>query len=314
MNLTLHYYHIDEFMITFKELTVADKGIVTTYTIPSKRMNCDLSFSNLMSWKFLYGTEYAIIDNFLVIRFRSDGKLLYMMPVGTGNIKAVINQMIDDAHAQNEPFRMGGISIRYEDELDEEIHHRLVYTYNRDYFDYIYLRSDLAELKGKKYQPKRNHVNKFKNSYPNWEYKSATPTLIEDCLEMERRWCIANGCDEHEELGNERHSLIWAMHHAEDVGLGGGILYVDGKIVAFTFGAPINHSTFGVHFEKADVDYDGAYTVINQEFVKRIPEEYTYINREEDLGIPGLRKAKLSYKPNILLEKGIATLKDETTK
>jgi len=299
-------------MIEFKELTVDDKEIITSFTFPNNRMNCDLSFSNLLSWRFLYETKYAIVDNFLVLRFRDNGKLSYIMPVGKGDMTSTLNKIIDDAHSQGDPFRMMGVNVHMENELEAEMQNRFVFKSDRNYSDYIYLRTDLAELKGKKLQSKRNHINKFKKTYTDWEYKEATPALIQDCLEMEREWCIVNGCDDNEALGNERRSLVWAMHHAEELGLIGGILYVDKKNVAFTFGAPINHNTFGVHFEKADANIDGAYTMINQEFAKHIPEQYIYVNREEDLGIPGLRKAKLSYKPAILLEKGIATLKDET--
>ena len=110
-------------------------------------------------------------------------------------------------------------------------------------------------------------------------------------------------------MSDERRSLTYALHHAEELDLTGGAIRVEGKIVAFSFGAPINHDTFGVHVEKADVSYEGAYTVINQEFSAHLPEQYTYVNREEDLGIPGLRQAKLSYQPAILLEKGAAIKK-----
>lgn len=99
-----------------------------------------------------------------------------------------------------------------------------------------------------------------------------------------------NNCDQQEGTGNERRALIYALHNFEALGLTGGILHVNGKIVAFTFGMPINHETFGVHVEKADTSIDGAYAMINYEFANRIPEQYIYINREEDLGIEGLRK------------------------
>ena len=108
--------------------------------------------------------------------------------------------------------------------------------------------------------------------------------------------------------------MTYALNHFDELGLIGGALLVDGKVIAFTFGAPINHDTFGVHVEKADVDYEGAYTVINQEFASRLPEQFTYVNREEDLGIPGLRKAKLSYNPVILLEKNAAIKKTQNNK
>ena len=127
--------------------------------------------------------------------------------------------------------------------------------------------------------------------------------------DLEAEWCKVNNCDQQEGTGNERRALVYALHNFEVLGLTGGILRVNGKIVAFTFGMPINHETFGVHVEKADTTIDGAYAMINYEFANRIPEQYIYINREEDLGIEGLRKAKLSYQPVTILEKYMACLK-----
>lgn len=189
---------------------------------------------------------------------------------------------------------------------------KLFYIPERDYFDYIYLREDLATLRGKKYQSKRNHINNFKKQY-SYEYVPITPDIVPQCLKLECKWYKANnGDNDEEELNDERRSLTYALHHFDSLSLIGGALRVDNEIIAFSFGAPINHNTFGVHVEKADVNFDGAYTVINQEFASHLPEQYTYVNREEDLGIPGLRQAKLSYQPTILLEKSAAIKKQLT--
>ena len=117
---------------------------------------------------------------------------------------------------------------------------------------------------------------------------------------------MQNNCQENEALQDERQSLAYALLHFDQLGLTGGAIWIDEQIVAFSFGMPINHNTFGVHVEKANTSFDGIYAVINQQFASHIPEQYVYVNREEDLGIPGLRKAKLSYYPAILLEKNAA--------
>ncbi len=295
-------------MIDFKDITLADKDLITSYTMNSSRRNCDLSFSNLCSWRFLYNTKFAIVDNFLVFKFWAEDKLAYMMPVGTGNPKDVLQKLINDATEENQPFCILGVCTGMRNELEDTMPEQFQFTADRDYADYIYLRSDLATLKGKKFQAKRNHINRFRNSYPNYEYTPITLDRIKECMELEAEWCKVNNCDQQEGTGNERRALIYALHNFEALGLTGGILHVDGKIVAFTFGMPINKDTFGVHVEKADTSIDGAYAMINYEFSSRIPEQYTYINREEDLGIEGLRKAKLSYQPTIILEKYMACL------
>ena len=268
-------------MIAFRDITIQDKDTITAYTMNSCRRNCDLSFSNLCSWRFLYHTKFAIINNFLVFKFWAGDELAYMMPVGEGNLEEVLNELIEDARQEGEPFCMLGVCSCMREDLEAIMPGQFGFTVDRDYADYIYLRSDLATLKGKKFQSKRNHINKFRNTYPDYEYSPITKDRIQECLELEAKWCKANDCDQQEGTGNERRALIYALNHFEELGLTGGILHVNGQIVAFTFGMPINKETFGVHVEKADTSIDGAYAMINYEFANHIPEQYIYINREE---------------------------------
>lgn len=297
-------------MITFRDLTLQDRDLITKYTLNSGRRNCDLSFSNLCSWRFLYNTKFAIADDFLILKFWADNELSYMMPIGKGDLKGIIEKIIEDAKEEKQAFHMLGLTPNMVKDLEESMPGKFIFEANRDYADYIYLRSGLTTLTGKKYQPKRNHINKFKKEYT-YDYMPITSDRIEECLKMEAEWCRVNNCDQQEGTGNERQAIIYSLNHFEELGLTGGILHANGKIVAFTFGMPISQDTFGVHVEKADTTIDGAYATINYEFANRIPEQYTYINREEDLGIEGLRKAKLSYQPVIILEKSMACLKEE---
>lgn len=296
-------------MIPFKDITLEDRELIQSFTLNSQRRNCDLSFANLWSWLFLYQTKFAVMDGFLLLRFYAGEELAYMMPIGTGDVQPIIEALIEDAAQQGGKFRMLGVCVGMKADLDLAMPGRFVFTEDRDYFDYIYMRSDLATLKGKKYQSKRNHINKFKNQYPNYEYKELTPELVPECLKLEEEWCRANNCDEQVALGAERASMISALLNMEALGLTGGVLHVDGKIAAFTYGTPINHETWDVCVEKADTEIEGSYTMINNEYANHIAEQYIYINREEDLGLEGLRKAKLSYHPAVLLEKCMAELR-----
>ena len=207
-------------------------------------------------------------------------------------------------------LRMLGVCVGMKADIEAAMPGRFTFTEDRDYFDYIYLRTDLATLKGKKFQAKRNHINKFKKQYPDYEYKPLTPDLVPECLKLEEEWCRANNCEEQLALGAERKSMTYALNHMEALGLTGGVLHVNGKIAAFTYGAPINHETWDTCVEKADTGIEGSYAMINYEYANHIDEQYIYVNREEDLGLEGLRKAKLSYQPVILLEKCIAELND----
>ncbi len=296
-------------MIEFKDITVEDKDTITSFTMNSCRRNCDLSFSNLCSWRFMYNTKFAVIDNFLVFKFWLHGRVSYMMPVGQGDPeKELIEKLIEDSKLEGEPLQLMGVCQGMKKRLNDILPGKFEFTTNRDYSDYIYLRSDLATLTGKKFQSKRNHINRFKKEYT-YKYVPITPDRVQECLYLEAEWCKANDCDKQDGTGNERQAIVFALEHFEELGLSGGILYANDKIVAFTFGMPINKETFGVHVEKADTTVDGAYAMINFEFANHIPETFTYINREEDLGIEGLRKAKLSYQPETILEKFVAHYK-----
>lgn len=292
-------------MIEFKPIQVEDKKVITSFTFPSEYKNCDFSFANMCSWRFYYGSEYAVVDGFLVIRFwiEDSKRIAYMFPVGKGNVANVIDRMEEDSTANGHPLCILGVTPDSKATLEKYLPGDFLYIPERDYFDYIYLREDLSTLKGKKFQAKRNHINKFKNRYP-YQYLPLSDELIPKCLELETKWYKANRTEEDaEDLRHEKTSLTFALEHFKELGILGGAITVDSQIVAFTYGSPINHNTFGVHVEKADINFEGAFSLINQEFASHIPEQYIYINREEDLGIPGLRQAKLSYNPTILLDK-----------
>ena len=297
-------------MLTFKKITIEDKDAITAYTHASSLYNCDFAFTNMCSWQFLYDSEYAISDDFLFIRFYIEDKdhkrLAYMFPVGNGNLKRAMDILGKDAEEMGRPLLILGITPESKDKIETLSPGHFTYIQERDYFDYIYLREDLTTLKGKKLQSKRNHINKFKSCYE-YTYLPITPDIVPQCMEVETIWCKANlNENDKENLSHERRSMEFAMKHFDKLELMGGAIVVDGKIIAFTYGSPINNKTFGVHVEKADVGYEGIFSIINQEFASRIPQQYIYINREEDLGLSGLRKSKLSYNPVLLLEKNTA--------
>lgn len=293
-------------MIEFRKISLDSREVIQGLTLRSEKRNCDFSFANLCSWSFLYQTGYAICDNSLILRFYLSGKPVYMVLLGEGDMASVIRVMYEDACRLGEELRILGVSSRMKDKLETCFPGCFIFKNDRDYADYIYLREELATLRGKKFQPKRNHLNRFYKSYPQYEYKDLTEDLIPECLRLEEKWCRANGCAEEADLRSERQSMHYALNHLKELDIKGGVLLVGGQIVAFTYGAAINYDTWDVCVEKADTEVEGSYAMINYEYVNHLPETYVYINREEDLGIDGLRKAKLSYQPHFLLEKYMA--------
>lgn len=297
-------------MIPFKDISIFDKSAVLHYTVKSNRRNCDLSFSNLCSWSFYYRTQFAVWKDFLIFKFWANDELAYMMPVGDGDLKSIIREMVQDARQEKQPFRLLGVCADMREKLESVYHNDFDFVYDRDYDDYVYLHSDLATLAGKKFQPKRNFVNRFKKNNE-YEYCDLQTSDVAECLALEEQWFKANDGSSNESTIHERKALTFALQHFEALGLFGGVLRVKGRIVAFTFGMPINHDTFGVHVEKADTSVEGSYAMINYEFANHIPDQYIYMNREEDLGKEGLRKAKLSYHPALMLKKYMARLKEQ---
>ncbi|MDR3309622.1 MAG: phosphatidylglycerol lysyltransferase domain-containing protein [Tannerella sp.] len=301
--------------MNFRPISIQDKDVITAFTHKSDFNNCDFAFANMCSWSFFYDSEFAVADNFLFIRFYIEEKghrhLAYMIPLSDGNgdgnaasdLHHAIEMLEQDAETMGFTPLILGLSYEKKEELNALFPAKFTFMADRDYFDYLYLRADLATLRGKKFQPKRNHINKFRKLYP-YEYHPVTPALVPQCLEVERIWWKANMDDKDvEDLSHEQLSMTFALNHFEELGLTGGAITVYGKLVAFTYGSPVNDTVFGVHVEKADVFYEGIFSVINMEFASRVPEQYIYINREEDLGLPGLRQSKLSYNPTIILEK-----------
>lgn len=291
-------------MIEFKPITPADGELLTSFIFPSGRRDGNLSVASMCCWQFLNCSSFALIDGQLVIRFCfPDRQTVYTLP--GGEQKYIIGKLAQLAREEELPLYLYGIIPEMQPLLDREFPEAFEYREKREHFDYLYLRTDLANLQGKNYQPKRNHVNKFKKSY-DYRFTPMTVEMVTDCKKMYDRWCEERRCGEDENLDDERQALIYGMDHFRPLHLTGGVLWVEGEVIAFTFGAPVNYDTFCIHAEKALSHYDGAYNVINKEFAAFLPESYIYLNREEDLGLPGLRKAKQSYRPVKLLEKGIA--------
>lgn len=291
-------------MIDFKPITIADKPLIESYTLHSSIRNCDLSFANMYCWQPTFQSSWAIIDGYLVIRFLIDGgeKLGYMQPIGRdGNppLSKIIPELAKDAHAHGNRLRIIGLATESLDEFNRDD----FALYNDPNFeDYIYHRESLASLSGKRLQPKRNHVNQFLKRYHNYQYCELTPSIFEECRTLDCKWRAAHGdiCDD---LNPEREAMLRAFDNFEELGFRGGALYVDDKLVAFTYGSPINSDTFCTHIEKGDTEVVGCYAMINKLFTESLPQHFKYVNREEDLGIEGLRRAKLSYYPAHKLEK-----------
>ena len=294
-------------MINFQPVTIDDRSTIQAFFDKSRYRNCDFSFSNIFNWSHYYNTTFAVHSGFLFFHFHPrGGNSGYLFPLGEGNLQIAIEIMDEDAKERKNDFFIYGVTNEMFQEIEILFPEKFLFTRSRSWYEYLYSSEDLIHLIGKKFQAKRNHINKFKRTYE-WEYLPITRKIIPDCLALYDHWCKENGgCNSEESLIEERIATQKAFENYEKLGLTGGALRVNGKIQAYSYGQPLTKDTFGVHAEKSLYEIDGGFTMINQQFAEHNCAGYTYINREEDLGIESLRKAKMSYQPAILLEKGYA--------
>ncbi|MFV0600066.1 MAG: DUF2156 domain-containing protein [Bacteroidales bacterium] len=303
-------------MLNFKRITPEDKEIFDSFYKYKDVKNCETAFANLCAYGFALNGEYAIIDNTLVTRvhFELNKVICYHCPIGAGDKVAIIKELINDAKEKGFTMKM---MIDCHDLFRENFCSQFTCEKKREYFDYVYLRESLATLSGKKLQAKRNHVNKFMKTY-NYKYSEIDSSNIRICIDFSKRWLNykikTNSEPDIEGYESEIKVLEYFAENFDSLGLIGAGLFVEDDLVAFTIGSKVNNETFCTHIEKANSeDYEGVYAMINKEFAMHLPAEFIYINREEDLGLEGLRKAKLSYNPIELITKTVATLIQDGT-
>lgn len=295
--------------VNFHEITLNDKQWMDRHFAADNRNACEYSFANNYMWRNVYQVEVAEICGCLVIRFRQEDGYCYSYPAGEGDKKAAIEQLLLLCADKKQKLMLSPLSEADKKQLSDWFPERFLIEPDRDSFDYIYAREKLASLAGKKLHGKRNHIARFKDGGV-WSYEPMTEENTDECRAMTYSWIKMRSEKWSEEMEQEVMVLHEAFDHREELGLVGGVLRREGEIVAFTMGEPLNDETFVVHFEKAYPDMQGAYPMINQQFVQNACEGYTYVNREEDTGDLGLRKAKLSYYPEILLKKYVAAESD----
>ena len=239
-------------MLIFRPLSLDDKALIQQYTLVCDYKNCDLSFANLYGWRTHYGTEVAVYKGFLLLRFHTHHHQAYMMPLGSGDLGEVIEVMIADAHMLNRPFLLLSVNRPMVDELEAIMPDRFCFTTNRDFSDYIYLRSDLEQLTGKRMQAKRNHVNRFKRDYPNSVYRPLCAEMIDECLALDSVWIDSRMSVENENMQAEREAMEHVLTHIDALEVIGGALFVEDKMVAFCYGGAINHDTVDICVEVAE--------------------------------------------------------------
>jgi len=282
----------------------------------------DSSVANMYLLQKKYNTQFKIKKNVL-LRYYTGGEnrtgyafpLFLKSPDLPANfeekLKHALELIFEDAAEEKREARFCLITQEQKNQIDSCLdryfsNRRVSWKTNRDDCDYLYLQKNLSELSGSNYQKKRNHISRFNRTYgTDWEFKYYPQNDIkEDILAVSETWFHEKDGSNNHDLCLELESIKAALENHELFKLRGGVLYIHGKPAAMTLASPISDTVLDVIYEKSIFEYekDGSYAVINQQFAKRC-DSFLYFNREEDMGIEGLRKAKLSYKPTMILDK-----------
>lgn len=299
-------------MIDFNRITLDKKEEYEKYLFDGNERGCEYTFANLYMWG---RQSSAVICDHLVLFSQYNRRSVYPFPVGYGDKKAVIDAIIADSRERGIPCRFTGLTEREKNILEELYPGRFSFHCDRDFFDYVYDINELAELKGRRFHSKKNHYNKFVANYPDYRVEEINNANIGKAIDMVNEWYE----DRLQEVPDsdfqmEQIAIKKAFANFDELGMEGLIMYIGDEVVAMTLGSFTSENTIDVHFEKARRDVDGAYAVINREFANHIRNKYPqvmYLNREDDMGIEGLRKAKESYRPHHMVEKCWAHLLEE---
>ena len=284
-------------MLEFHPLTIADREAVQAVTLHAGRRNCNYTFANLVGWHFWFHTEVCVLAKAVILRFNLNGKRAYMVCSAAELPGTLIEALLADNGGELTIIGLEDSQVTALEIQNNEF--KIEADPRRNQYDYIYRRADLAALQGGLFKAKRNHVNRFCAEHPDFEYHALTPELFDECRHITSVWREEKEVSE--TIDAERRVMETVFTHWEELEMLGGCIFVDGRMVAFTYGSAVTTDTFDVCVEKADRNIEGAFAIINQQFAEHMPEQYIYMNREEDMGLPGLRKAKLSYHPEILL-------------
>ncbi len=296
-------------MLKFTPIGPQDAEWVAPLLHASGYMTSTYAFVTLYMWSRAFNTQVARCGDHLIARSEKDGGLYYLYPSGHGGEKDAMDAIIADARQLNKPAQLYGVSVEAKQRLEEWYPGLFDIEAARDDYEYIYDRQELAELPGKKFQKKRNFVSRFIRENPDWEFHRLTAESLPAVRQFNKEWAALNDNKDDPGIQMEHQAIEMVFDHFDQLPLEGGYVTAGGRIVAFSFGSAINDRIFDTNVEKALYDVTGAYNIINREMARVVCEKYQMINREDDVGSEGLRKAKLSYNPIIIEPKYRATLK-----
>jgi len=302
-------------MLPFEAITLDQKTVLDPALIQYGEGSCQHSFISMFCMSEKYGDMVCRKDGFLYILRTNqctDQHRVYLFPMGDPNdrsgLKQAIDHILEDAHAHGATACFRTITEQAKLLLQELFPERFQFEYCRDYAEYLYTYDKLANLPGSEMASKRHDINTFyRNFGDRTVIEPITPTHLDDILAFQRKWLRDYlGGEEDVQLDFENLAIQRGISHFSELGLSGIVVFVDGKLAGYAYGAPLSATHYDVIIEKGDRRIPDIYRILNRELVRMCCQGFTYINREEDVGVEGLRKAKLSYKPDRFIEKYLA--------
>jgi len=300
-------------MLEFQSIKPEDREKFTPYLAYAQGRGCEYNFNNL----YLWGRQRATIMGERLLCFSQyNRKSVYLFPVGPGPLKPALEAIMEDAHQRGIPCRISGMNEQDIRQVEALFPGEFTYHFDRDSFDYVYSVEQLAALAGKRMQKKRNHLNRFWKEHPNARILPITAQELTRVQQMVASWfALRERTDPLGDFAMEKAAVSKTFSHWEALGMEGVFLEdKDGQILAMAAGSLLWEDTFDIHFEKALDIADGTYGAVNNGFAKYLQSKYPqlkWLNREDDLGIQGLRQAKLSFNPEFLVEKSWACRKED---
>ncbi len=290
----------------FKDLSLEERPLFETVFHKFPPLISEFTFTNLFIWRHAYRLKLSRLDRFLCLLSDTGNDSFFFPPIGDGYLVECYHRLLQHLAEKGISPKVDRVPEVMVAQVDWQ-KEGLIAECDRNQSDYVYLTKELIRLQGRKYHRKRNHIKQFKEKY-SYQYLPLTREWTTECLRLETEWCNLRHCEAIPGLARESVAIKEAFLNFEKLAVKGGVVLIDGRVEAFTLGEPLNSETVVIHIEKANSAYEGIYSLINQAFLENEWSKYTYVNREQDLGEEGLRKAKESYFPHHMVNKYTVTL------
>ncbi|MDR1961795.1 MAG: phosphatidylglycerol lysyltransferase domain-containing protein, partial [Gracilibacteraceae bacterium] len=284
----------------FKELRIEDCDLLDEYLARRERTGCQESKTTTFMWASRYQTHFHATEEWFFLRNAWEARHSFSFPMGSkeADLAGAVAALRAECRRQGQQLMLWSVTEEQKSELEAACPGVFEFSSVRDSWDYVYEAERLAQVTGNKLHGKRNHINHFLKEYPAWQFEKLSEENFGEVCRMSDEWCRRYGCSEKESLKAESCAVERCLTHYRALGVVGGVLRVNGEVAAFSLASPLGSRSFDVHVEKAFHDMQGAYQMINREmarFILSLRPDVKWINREDDVGDEGLRKAKLSY-------------------